>query len=349
MRVIDLRGVDLDTWTFDFDLTLAVLLAHPDGTVYHRLGTRDASSAEAALSEPALARLLREGLATHRARQAALAAGEPAPAARPARTLDDLPVWRKKLEERQRAGQKPVDCYHCHFVFDAERRQALADGTWRAEMIWRWPPPQQVGLELDPVVQERVRAVRAGSPAAKAGLQPDDRLLELSGARVLSWSDVSWALERARGGERALPLAWERAGVRREGTLELPAGWETGDALTLSWRPSKWQLEPGPGFGGRELDAAQKQARGLAPEAFAFQVGYLVTWGGADEKRYGEAAVRAGVRKDDVILGVNGKRDFASHDHFQAWWRLELRAGQVAQVELLRGAERRTVEITIPE
>lgn len=341
VRVTDLRGVDLDTWRFDFDLTFAVLLAHPDGTVYHRFGGRDARAADVALSEPALARLLREGLAAHRAHR------EPPPERR-ARTLDDLPVWRDKLAERARQGQKPLDCYHCHFVFDAERRQALRDGTWRAEQIWRWPPPGQVGLELDPGAQDRVAAVRAGSPAARAGLAPGDLLIRVGDQRILSWSDLSWVLERARGGASSLTLVYERAGARRLGMLDLPAGWEVGDALTLSWRPSKWQLTPGPGFGGRALDAPRKQALGLAPERFAFEVGYLVTWGGSDERRYGEAAVQAGIKQGDVVLGVNGRTDFASVDHFQAWWRLELAAGQVARVELLRDGAARTVEITIP-
>lgn len=343
MRITDLRGVDLDTWTFDFDLTFAVLLAHPDGTVYHRLGTRDHTSAESALSEPALARLLREGLATHRAH---VASGE-APPARAARTLDDVPAWREKMQERRRAGQKPMACYHCHFVFDAERHQALRDGRWRPDMIWRWPTPGQVGLTLDPLEQERVVAVRADSPASRAGLRADDRLLSLDDQRVLSGSDVSWALERARGGARALPLTWARGDERLEGTLTLEAGWEVGDALTFAWRPSKWQLVPSPGFGGPALSPEDTQRLGLAAGTFALRVEYLVTWG--PEARFGEVAVRAGVRKGDVVLGVNGRVDFDSHDHFQAWWRLTLHPGETARVELLRDGARRVVELTVIE
>lgn len=167
---------------------------------------------------------------------------------------------------------------------------------------------------------------------------------------MLSWSDVSWALERARRASRdgaSLPLAYTREGARHDRALELAAGWERGDALTLSWRPSKWQLVPGPGFGGPALSPAEKRAVGLAPDAFAIRVNYLVTWG--HEARFGHAAQRAGVRKGDVVLGVNGERAFASHDHLQAWWRLSLRPGDVARVELLRDGERRTVELPVLE
>ncbi len=46
---------------------------------------------------------------------------------------------------------------------------------------------------------------------------------------------------------------------------------------------------------------------------------------------------------------MNGERGFASHDHFQAWWRLSLRPGEVARLEVLRGGERRTVELIVIE
>lgn len=297
-----------------------------------------------ALSQPALARLLREGLATHRAHVASGAA----PAERPTRTLDDIPAWRRKLDERARAGQRPLECYHCHFVYDAELHQARAEGAWRPDMIWRWPSAAQVGLLLDPAEQERVLDVREGSPAAAAGLQPGDRLLELGGQRVLSWSDASWALERARRSrDRSLSIAFARDGARRETALELAPGWERGDALTLSWRPSKWQLVPNPGFGGQALSADEKRALGLSPDAFALRVGYLITWGA--ESRFGRAAQQAGVRKGDVVLGVDDERAFASHDHFQAWWRLCMRVGHVARLELLRDGQRRTVELKVIE
>ena len=343
VRVTDLRGVDLDTFRFDFDLTFAVLLMHPDGTVYHRFGGRDATSAEVALSRAALVRLLREGLATHVAHRER---GRP-PAPGSPRTLDDIPAWRQRLDARARRGERPLDCYHCHFVADAERAQGLADGTWRPEMIWRWPPPSQVGLALDPDRQDLVRAVTPGSPAALAGVEAGDRVLELDGQRVLSWSDLSFALERARGGARTLPLRLERAGAAVEARLELAAGWERGDALTLAWRPSKWQLTPNPGFGGQPLAPEEKRALGLAPDAFALRVTYLITWN--QEARFGKAAIAAGIAKGDVVLGVNGERGFSSHDHFQAWWRLSLRPGDTARVELLRGGERREAVLSVIE
>ena len=36
-----MRGVDLLRTSFDFDLTFAALLMHPNGYVYHRYGGRD--------------------------------------------------------------------------------------------------------------------------------------------------------------------------------------------------------------------------------------------------------------------------------------------------------------------
>ena len=57
---------------------------------------------------------------------------------------------------QRKRQNKPLDCYHCHFVFDAERRQALADGSWDRRRIWRWPPPRRIGLELSDAAREFV-------------------------------------------------------------------------------------------------------------------------------------------------------------------------------------------------
>jgi len=61
-----MTGVDLSVYRFDYDLTFAALLMNADGTIYHTLGGRDASSAMSQLAMPSFVRVLRETLEDHR-------------------------------------------------------------------------------------------------------------------------------------------------------------------------------------------------------------------------------------------------------------------------------------------
>ena len=46
VRVTDMRGIDLDTFRFNYDLTLAVFAMNADGTVYTTYAGRDAMQQE---------------------------------------------------------------------------------------------------------------------------------------------------------------------------------------------------------------------------------------------------------------------------------------------------------------
>lgn len=342
VRLTDLRGVDLDTFSFDHDQTFALLLLASDGrTVLHRYGQRDAASPTSAMSEASLLRLLKEGLTTFEQRRAS---GAKAPTRAP-RTLDDNPAWQRKVAERERRKQ-PIGCYHCHFVHDAELVHARDQGTWRPEMIWRWPEPARVGLELDPVEQERVVLVREGTPAARAGLRAGDRLLAIDGARVLTWNDVSAALERSRGqGPVKLSVRVRRGDAEVEVGLELPAGFEVATFKELAWRPSKWMLRPTPGFGGPDLSKEERTKLGLPADGLAFRVSYFADWN--DEAPYARVAKAAGVGAGDVVVAV-GDSPATRVDEVHAWWRLVVRPGDELKLVLLRDGERVEVRLTVP-
>lgn len=341
VRVTDLRGVDLDTYRFDFDLTFQVLVMNGDGTVYHRFGSRSSESADGLLRMTALVGVLEAGLAAHAEHEPL--SGDPSPP----KTLDDYPVWQEKLADVKRQ-KRSIDCYHCHFVFETERRQAVRDGTWERPQIWRWPPPEQVGLELDPERPQRIVTVLPESPAAKAGLQAGDRLLRAGTQPIASLADLSSVLEDALPTGARVPLQLEREGESRELTLELPPGWRVGTPQQFAWRPSKWGLEPKPGFGGPPLNPKQKAKLGLDPDAFALRVNYLVTWG--DDPRYGKAVVAAGLRKGDVLVGVevDGERvRLESGQHLHSWWRLTRSPGERVRLVVRRREQELNLEVEV--
>ena len=375
VRVIDMRGIDLERYVFDTDLTFAVLWANADGTVYHRYGGRDVRGAEHWLSSASLEAGMRAGLASH----AGYEVGDidpdyqaPAPL-----YMEQIPAYQKRDKGA---------CIHCHSVQPARYEEELAAGTWDVAKTWRYPTPTRVGFDLGRDDQRLVTFVERGSAAAHAGLAVGDRLVSVGAQRIATASDAMYALDVFPSGGGELALRFERepevpdpseqadaatsghaagtgdgASARepevRSTVLTLDAGWKAGTAIDFSWRPFKWGLTPAPGFGGPRLERGELERLGLVESTtggelpFAFRVQYLVTWG--DNARFGQAAAGAGLRVGDVVAAITVKdgvsASLRSVDHFHAWWRLTRHAGEVVSIEVLRGNERLTLELEVVE
>jgi C-terminal processing protease CtpA/Prc len=341
-------GVDLNTFVFDYDLTFSVLLMNADGTIYHRYGARDASSGTSHMSMDGLVRLMKDSIADHQDYQRSPKAIE----ARAKRTVEQIPPMARRIEKRQREGKKhnaEEDCIHCHMVNDTEREWAQEEKRWsREKTLGSWPLPTKVGLELDREDQALVRAVLAGSAAAKAGLRAGDRITRLGEVRIRTVSDASWALHQAGSGPTSLAIEFRRGeDAGRHASLELSGGWKAPTDLEFSWRSSMWSLKPQPGFGGRKLSEGELKERGLPPGSFAMRVGYIVDWG--NESHLGANVKKAGLRKEDIVLAVAGKRDFSSELHFQSWFRFNRKAGEEIEIEILREGKRQTLKLKVLE
>lgn len=334
-----MRAVDLHFVRFDFDLTLAIVLMHPDGTVYHRYGSRDAHDATSWMSLPSLVRLLDATLEDHRDH---LRAPAPPPRREPMRAID-LPV----LARRIAAGQK-ADCIHCHTVHDMEHRHAVELGRWSDDDKWLHPDPTRIGLHLDSDDQALVRGVVPDGAAAAAGLLAGDRLVSFGDQRrVRTVADVTWELHRLPAGAAEVGITFARGGELLQAALRMAAGWKECTPREYAWRPFQWNLSPAPGFGGPQLGAGELARLGLPAGSFAFRVQYVVDWG--ERAHRGRAAVRAGIRKGDVVVSFAGRSDFDSVAHFHAWVRLTRTVGEEVEVVLLRDGGRRTVRYALPE
>ena len=328
-----MRGIDLSRFRFDYGLTLAALAAHPDGTVHHRYGGRDHRGSAMWQGEASYAAFLRAGLAAH----AAYVADPKPPVLDPPLAVEDIPSFAAKDQGR---------CIHCHNVRPSLAAEAAKAGRWDERDAWRDPSPLRIGLDVDAVDQARVTAVEAGSAADAAGLAVGDRLRRVGEVSIATATDLVHALDRipVTGGRAEVVV--ERSGAEERLELALAEDWKVGTPLEMSWRPIMWDLSPRVGFGGKDLSAEEKRELGLAEDAFAFRVTYLVDWGPA--RATGEAAAAAGVQKGDVVVGADGRRDFAGHNHFHAWWRLEREPGDRVEVELLREGEPATASLVIP-
>ncbi len=335
VRVTDMRGVDLDRYRFDFDLTFAILTMHPDGTIYHRFGGRDHTSPTRWIAMKPLLDVMKASLERdfeHRS------SGRHPPT-RPPRTIEDYPTWKEFA-----AGRK-LECAHCHQVGEHEIASAEMRGGFDRASIWRWPPPDRIGLVMDPMDQVRIASVAPDSPAARAGCRPDDRLWSLGGMRIASVTDIQAVLEGLPADECAVRVVSLRDGKKRTAVIMFEEGWKRGTPLTFSWRPLKWTMSPAPGFGGRDLKREEKKALGIPEDRYAFEIGYIVDWGRKAHR--GRNARKAGLAIGDVVTAVNGRKDFRDQNHFHAWFRLRCHVGDVVEIEILRKGRPRLIRLPV--
>jgi hypothetical protein len=230
---------------------------------------------------------------------------------------------------------------HCHMIGDAERK------VWRDEkrpipddVLFPWPLPEVVGLELDPQKKASVHAVAEGSPAARAGFRTGDEITALAGQPVLSIADVQWALHRS-GPKALLAAEIRRGGEARRLTLALDEGWRRrGD---ISWRTTSWDLRR-MATGGlllEELGEEERRARSIGCDRLALLVEHAGEYG---EHR---TALDAGFRKGDVIVEWDGRSERLRETDLLAHGVQVRKPGERVKAAVLRGGKRLELELPL--
>jgi serine protease Do len=241
LRVSSMRGVNLNVFDFDYDLTGMAFFMNADEQVYGRYGGRTPDSGKPVVSLAGLRHALAAALNAHRRAPRA----KPAAKTPPPRTPEEYPA-------SQRFPARA--CFHCHHVYEFRRQSLQAAGKWKLDEVWVYPLPGNVGLTLEVDRANRVRGVAAGSAADRAGLRRGDALRRLNGYPIASYADVQYALHRAPV-QGQVTVSWERAGQVREGKLTLAPGWRETD---VSWRWSLRGLDPAPPVHGDDLEPEEK-------------------------------------------------------------------------------------------
>src|SRR5262249_49703483 len=157
--------------------------------------------------------------------------------------------------------------------------------------------------------------------------------LTLNGYPVASFADAQYALHRAPGRGR-VAVTWRRGTEAMKGALELAEGWRK---TNLTWRPSLLDVLPSLPLYGTDLTAAEKKALGLSEKRLAFR----------QQDRVPKDAQEAGVRSNDVIIGIDGQALEMSLDQFLAHVRRNYLVGDRIAVNLLRGGNRVDVPLTL--
>ena len=328
-----MNGRDLNQFQFDYDQTWSMMFLRPDGTVLARYGSRNATDGMTLNSMAGLAATMKRVL----------------------QTAADWPQ-RKELYEHKRGPdseyqtveaipsptiQKIVlggtvgeeGCIHCHNVYDAKRDVAIQNGKYDPWKRWKYPFPENMGLRVDETSGTQITDIVPGGPAEKAGVSTGEEILTLNGQAIHSLADIQFALHFLPA-EAEAQLVTEHAGVRREYTLQLPAGWREGD---IGWRVSMYGMPPRPGLWVQAASPKEKAGLNLPNDRLALKVRGV----------FGGDVRKSGLQKGDVIVGFGEETGHHTAGQFHAALRLGyFRPNSVLPLTVLRNGERTTIRVT---
>jgi serine protease Do len=341
VRVINANALDLSRFQFDYDLSFSTMIFNADGTVYGRYGSWTHQADPEARETIGYRRALEAALELHRkfpGNRAALAGKQGGPV--PFRTPLEIPTLAGKYgRELNWGGNVVQSCVHCHQVGEAFRASYRDRGeNVPIETIYPMPAPETIGLTLAPDHAAQVSAVAPKSIADTAGFRVSDEIVSFAGQPLISIADFAWVLHR--GPESgALPAVVKRAGKNTSLTVTLPAGWRM--KSDISKRVGTWSMRA-MAFGGLTLDDlndAARSQRGFARDALALNVKAV----GQYNKH--AAAKKAGFLKDDVIVAIDGMTTRTTESELIGKLLQAHKAGETAEVTVLRGAERVTLKL----
>jgi hypothetical protein len=332
VRLVKMNGVDLRQFQFDYDLTWCAFFLNADGTVYARYGSRTPEDSMGNNSVKGLLTTMRRVLEAHAGYpgNGPLFRAKLGPETRFARP-EDIPSRRTR---RTLGSITRASCIHCHNVHEAFHELERRDGSLLPERVYKYPLPETIGLTLDPDVGTRVSGVAAGSPAARAGIEAGDDLLALDGQAIFSLADVQFVLHHLPA-ETALKASLRRGDRTEERTVHLSGEWKKTD---FSWRASLRELSPTSELYLHKLDAAEREALGIAAEKVALEVRAI----------FDPRLERYGLEKGDVIVGYDGRTEPLGAPRFHDYVRVHhLKPGAVLELDVLRGGARRKVELRL--
>ena len=311
-------NADIGLFDFDFDLTMMVFFLNADEQIYGRYCGRVGQDADARQSLAGLHHAMQAALKAHGSEEQRIA---------PRRT-------EKRQAVRDLRGGNRRGCVHCHQVRELLNAELKRTGKWSEALIYRFPPPDNLGFVLEVDRGNVVKNVKTDSPASVAGLQAGDVIEQVRNVPVHSLADAQYALDQAPlTGE--ISIAWRRGKETTHGALTLPAGWRKTD---ISWRRSMDWIIPSARVFGRNLNADERREHGLGEKQLAFRQGYPVS----------KAAAAAGVREGDIILGFDGQKLEMTAYEFLAHVRANYLSGDRVTIDLLRDGQKMRLPMKLP-
>ena len=315
VRLVQANTLDLSTFQYDYDQSMAIVFLHPDGTILGRYGTRSERYETEDISLHGLRAAMEETLrlfGSFDEVRPSLLGKQPEPAEY-ATPLEYPSIAGRYGETLDYEGEVVKSCLHCHQVREAERLAFRDAGKpIPDEILFPYPDPSTLGLKLDPESLVVVERVAPGSPADEAGISVGDRLSSVEGQPLISTADLQWILHQTPSGPAELEAEVERGDERLTTTLELPGDWRRSG--NISWRVSTWDLRR-QALGGMklsDLDDERRHELGIDEGSMALHADHV--------GQYGEHAVakRAGLVIGDIILAFDGQEGRMSESELLA-------------------------------
>ncbi|MEW4561118.1 Trx7/PDZ domain-containing (seleno)protein [Bremerella sp. JC770] len=347
VRIVGTNGLDLDLFQYDYDQSFAVFLMNADKTIYGRFGTRShRTDWTSDVSIEGLTKALDAGLKLH--------ANYPNNKAYFAGKHGDKPLYASpekfpSLKDKYNdtlnyEGDVVKSCIHCHQIGDAQK--ALFRDQGKAipdEFLFPYPHPKTIGMVLAPTELNLLKEVIADSPAAKAGLQPGDRVFSLNGQVILSIADIQWVLHHAKD-QDVIQADIFRDGKHVLKQIELPEGWRQQD--DLSWRVGTWPMRAMI-LGGMRLIEASPEERERAgvtdPNKMALRVRSM--------GRYNKhaLAMKTGFKVDDIVVAFDGRDDLMRETDVLAYGVQNCMPGEKVTFDLIRGKKAMSLDLKMQQ
>ena len=340
VRMVQANAMDLTRFQFDYDLTFAAFLMNADGTIYGRFGSRSSQDAMENMSIPGFGRALEAALDLHDdypANRAALAGKQPVTPRyeRP----EEYPSLTEYAAELEYEGEVVKSCMHCHQINEAERllyreaKEPVPD-----KVMFPWPSPKVIGIELDRLEQATVSSVAPGSLAEDAGVKAGDVIETVDDQPIVFIADIQWILHHADDGDH-IRIRAQQSSETRDLTVTLPAGWRKN--TDISWRVSSWDVRR-MGTGGlvlRPLSEEDRAAAHVDGDSLGLRVDGMGKWPPHN------VAMQAGFVKDDIIVAFDGRTHAMTQSQLLAYTMQEIDAGHVIPVTVLRDGARVDLEL----
>lgn len=327
MRITRLSGINLNRFTFDMDVTWNAFFTDASLNIYSRYGGRDGGEPDERMSRGSLLQTMQEVLSLHRAGRKSFQPIQPG-----RRMPRDLP-----LLKRNHNG-----CIRCHQVREYELLQAYHDGRFSRRELFRFPPPENIGVKFQKDHGHRLSEVLKNSPAAAAGLKPRDMITWINDVPVRSEYDVRFALDRAPD-DKPLRVVVDRrvaSGTTSSHQLQLklPGAWWVTD---IGWKKSMRSAPFTTGMRGYNLGPSQRKEAGLTTEKLAVRISSI----------YEDGFARSvGLQKRDIVVGiprtVSGIRKF---EEFVGTLLGHYQPGDTVKLDVIRQGKRVMIKGPFPD